>query len=115
MPQPLEGGTYRAENWSAAQDQGAAVAQVLLGGAPAPTVPWGWSNQFGAVLQFAGWPAADDELEVDGPMDTASGDPFFARCSRGGRLAGAVAIGRPKELRSVRGELSEQIAAAVAR
>ncbi|MGV7903938.1 FAD-dependent oxidoreductase, partial [Mycobacterium kansasii] len=67
VPHPLEGGTYRAENWSAAQDQGTAVAQVLLGGAPAPTVPWGWSNQFGAVLQFAGWPAADDELEVDGP------------------------------------------------
>ena len=67
------------------------------------------------MLQFAGWPAADDELEVDGPMDTASGDPFFARCSRGGALAGAVAMGRPKELRAVRGELSEQIAAAVAR
>ncbi|MGX9295242.1 NAD(P)/FAD-dependent oxidoreductase [Tsukamurella paurometabola] len=115
VPHPLEGGTYRAENWSAAQDQGTAVAQVLLGGAPAPTVPWGWSNQFGAVLQFAGWPAADDELEVDGAMDAASSEPFFARCRRGGSLAGAVAMGRPKELRAARGELSEQIAAAVAR
>ncbi|SDR08873.1 Reductase C-terminal [Tsukamurella pulmonis] len=115
VPHPLDGGTYRAENWSAAQDQGTAVAQVLLGGSPAPTVPWGWSNQFGAVLQFAGWPAAEDELEVDGPMDAASGDPFFARCHRDGALAGAVAMGRPKELRAVRGELSEQIAAAVAR
>lgn len=115
VPHPLEGGTYRAENWSAAQDQGTALAQVLLGGTPAPTVPWGWSNQFGAVLQFAGWPAADDELEVDGPMDAASGDPFFARCHRGGALAGAVAMGRPKELRAIRGELSEQIAAAVTR
>ncbi|CAM3762855.1 NAD(P)/FAD-dependent oxidoreductase [Tsukamurella ocularis] len=115
VPNPLDGGTYRAENWSAAQDQGTAVAQVLLGGAPAPTVPWGWSNQFGAVLQFAGWPAADDELEVDGAMDTANGEPFFARCRRDGALAGAVAMGRPKELRAVRGELSEQIAAAVAR
>ncbi len=115
VPNPLDGGTYRAENWSAAQDQGTAVAQVLLGGAPAPTVPWGWSNQFGAVLQFAGWPAAEDDLEVDGVMDAASGDPFFARCNRGGSLAGAVAMGRPKDLRAVRGELSEQIAAAVAR
>ncbi|TWS25967.1 FAD-dependent oxidoreductase [Tsukamurella sputi] len=115
VPHPLEGGTYRAENWSAAQDQGAAVAQVLLGGTPAPTVPWGWSNQFGAVLQFAGWPAADDELEVDGAMDAASSDPFFARCHRDGSLTGAVAMGRPKELRAVRGELSERISAAVAR
>lgn len=115
LPHPLEGGTYRAENWSAAQDQGTALAQVLLGGTPAPTVPWGWSNQFGAVLQFAGWPAAEDELEVDGPMDAASNDPFFARCHRAGSLAGAVAMGRPKELRAVRGELSERIAAAVAR
>lgn len=115
VPHPLEGGGYRAENWSAAQDQGSALAQVLLGGAPAPTVPWGWSNQFGAVLQFAGWPAADDELEVDGAMDASSGEAFFARCHRAGALTGAVAMGRPKELRAVRGELSERVAAAIAR
>lgn len=115
VPNPLEGGTYRAENWSAAQDQGTAVAQVLLGESPAPTVPWGWSNQFGAVLQFAGWPAAEDSLEVDGSVDATHGGTFFARCSRDGSLVGAVAMGRPKELRAVRGELSEQIAGAVVR
>ncbi|KXO91194.1 NAD(P)/FAD-dependent oxidoreductase [Tsukamurella pseudospumae] len=115
VPHPLEGGTYRAENWSAAQDQGTAVAQVLLGESPAPTVPWGWSAQFGAVLQFAGWPAAEDALEVDGSMETNTGGAFFARCNRGGSLVGAIAMGRPKELRAARGELSEQIAAAVAR
>lgn len=112
VPHPLEGGTYRAENWSAAQDQGTAVAQVLLGGAPAPTVPWGWSNQFGAVLQFAGWPAADDALEVDGTVEATDGGTFVARCSRDGLLVGAVAMGRPKELRAVRGELSDKITAA---
>ncbi|MET9329288.1 FAD-dependent oxidoreductase [Tsukamurella sp. NPDC003166] len=115
VPHPLEGGTYRAENWSAAQDQGTAVAQVLLGESPAPTVPWGWSAQFGAVLQFAGWPAAEDALEVDGSMDTSSSDAFFARCNRGGSFVGAIAMGRPKELRAARGELAEQIAAAVVR
>lgn len=112
VPNPIEGGTYRAENWSAAQDQGTAVAQVLLGGAPAPTVPWGWSNQFGAVLQFAGWPAADDALEVDGTVEAAEGGTFVARCSRDGALVGAVAMGRPKELRAVRGELAEKITGA---
>ncbi|WP_019204114.1 NAD(P)/FAD-dependent oxidoreductase [Tsukamurella sp. 1534] len=115
VPNPLEGGTYRAENWSAAQDQGTAVAQVLLGQTPAPTVPWGWSNQFGAVLQFAGWPAAEDALEVDGTVDGETGGTFVARCSRADGLVGAVAMGRPKELRAVRGELSEKIASAVVR
>ncbi|ADG79345.1 FAD-dependent pyridine nucleotide-disulfide oxidoreductase OS=Tsukamurella paurometabola (strain ATCC 8368 / DSM / CCUG 35730 / CIP 100753 / JCM 10117 /KCTC 9821 / NBRC 16120 / NCIMB 702349 / NCTC 13040) OX=521096 GN=Tpau_2747 PE=4 SV=1 [Tsukamurella paurometabola] len=112
VPNPIEGGTYRAENWSAAQDQGTALAQVLLGGNPAPTVPWGWSNQFGAVLQFAGWPAADDALEVDGTVEPVEGGTFVARCSRDGSLVGAVAMGRPKELRAVRGELAEMITAA---
>lgn len=108
LPQPLDGGAYRAENWSAAQDQGTALAQVLLGGSPMPTVPWGWSNQFGAVVQFAGWPMAGDDLEVDGSMRSAQ-SAFLARCTRSGALSAAVGVGRPREIRAVRTELAGRI------
>ncbi|GAB3128160.1 FAD-dependent oxidoreductase [Tsukamurella serpentis] len=114
VPNPLEGGGYRAENWSAAHDHGAALARVILGEDCAPVLPWGWSNQFGVLLQFAGWPAAEDHVEVDGAMDQVTGS-FSARCTRGGALVGAVAVGRPKEFRAARGELSRLIASVDAR
>ncbi|MFC9787720.1 NAD(P)/FAD-dependent oxidoreductase [Rhodococcus sp. NPDC127528] len=95
----------RTEHWSSAQAHGAAAARSMLAGlsgAVTPVwseVPMCWSSQYGRNLQIAGWPGADDEVEVHGDVDAFD---FIALTRRGDRLVGAVAIGRPKELREAR-------------
>ncbi|GAA4389089.1 NAD(P)/FAD-dependent oxidoreductase [Tsukamurella soli] len=106
LPHPLLDGHYRAENWNAAQDQGTAAAKAILGDSPAASVPWGWSNQFGVLIQFAGWPSADCDIEVEGSIDDGK---FVARCSRGGELVGAVAMDSPRELTAARGLLTARL------
>ncbi|MDF0530003.1 FAD-dependent oxidoreductase [Tsukamurella sp. 8F] len=106
LPHPLFGGQYRAENWTAAQDQGGAAAKAILGGLPAPTVPWGWSKQFGVLVQFAGWPSSDCEIDIAGSVDEGK---FVARCMRGGELVGAVALDDARGLTAARQELGARV------
>lgn len=54
---PLFGCHLRLQSWQNAQNQALAVARVLTGGqAPYAEVPWVWSDQYDANLQFAGMP-----------------------------------------------------------
>jgi 3-phenylpropionate/trans-cinnamate dioxygenase ferredoxin reductase subunit len=62
-------------------------------------VPWCWSDQYGFNLQITGWPAAGDNVRVRGDLDSRD---FLALFRRAGRLTGAVGIGRPTEIRSLR-------------
>ncbi|MFE3290617.1 NAD(P)/FAD-dependent oxidoreductase [Rhodococcus sp. NPDC059234] len=100
----------RTEHWNSAQAQGAAAARSMLAslsGSVAPVwseVPMCWSSQYGRTLQIAGWPRADDAVEVHGDVDAFD---FIALTRRGGRLVGAVAIGRPKELREARSRIAQ--------
>ncbi|MFC4128041.1 NAD(P)/FAD-dependent oxidoreductase [Nocardia rhizosphaerae] len=97
---PLRGEFERGQHWNAAQSAGAAAARSMLGNpAEPPEVPWGWTEQYGRSLQFAGWVHPHDELVVDGVL--AAGD-FLAVALRAGRPVGAVAMGRPRELRATR-------------
>jgi len=90
-----EAGTRRHEHWTSAGEQAAVAAANLLGGRGSATFrPSGyvWSEQYGRMLQLAGHPSVDDEVEiVDG--DVADGR-FVARYSDGaGTTTGIFGMG----------------------
>ncbi|MGF6888820.1 3-phenylpropionate/trans-cinnamate dioxygenase ferredoxin reductase subunit [Nocardia sp. GAS34] len=90
----------RSEHWNSAQAQGAAAAKAMLGQPiTGIDVPWGWSSQYGLSLQFAGWPHPHDELVVRGSIEARN---FTALALTDGALVGAVAVGRPKDIRAAR-------------
>ncbi|NGP08927.1 FAD-dependent oxidoreductase [Rhodococcus sp. 14C212] len=100
QPNPVLGGRHRTENWNSARAQGIAAAKSVLGQPlGAAEVPWGWSTQYGHNLQFAGWSRHDDDYVVRGSIE---GRDFTALALRGDRLVGAIALGRPKDIRIVR-------------
>ncbi|MFZ2173596.1 MAG: FAD-dependent oxidoreductase [Rhodococcus sp. (in: high G+C Gram-positive bacteria)] len=100
QPNTLLGGRERAEHWNSAQAQGIAAAKSMLGQPlPPAEVPWGWSMQYGHNLQFAGWARPDDEFVVRGSISERD---FIALALRDEHLVGAVAVGRPKDIRTVR-------------
>ncbi|REE75195.1 3-phenylpropionate/trans-cinnamate dioxygenase ferredoxin reductase subunit [Rhodococcus wratislaviensis] len=91
---------YRSEHWNGAQAQGIAAAQSILGKpTPFTDVPWGWSNQYGHTVQFAGATRFDDDYVIRGSI--ADRD-FTAVAVREGTPVGVIAVGRPKDLRTVR-------------
>ncbi|WP_338890266.1 NAD(P)/FAD-dependent oxidoreductase [Rhodococcus sovatensis] len=101
VPNRLLGGTYRSEHWNGAVDQATRAARSILGAEVGDLdVPWGWSNQHGVNLQFAGWTTADDDyVLVRGSIE----DRRFTACAvRGDMLVGAIGIGFPKDIRQVR-------------
>ncbi|WP_216893832.1 NAD(P)/FAD-dependent oxidoreductase [Nocardia alni] len=94
------GGHERCEHWNSALAQGAAAAKSMLGQPVSePEVPWGWSSQYGVSLHFAGWMQPHDELIVRGSIESRN---FIALALSGGALSGAVAVGRPRDIRAVR-------------
>ncbi|MFJ4657334.1 NAD(P)/FAD-dependent oxidoreductase [Nocardia sp. NPDC088792] len=103
-----ESGEYRREeHWNSAQAQGAAAARSMLG---LPAVPeeisWGWSQQYGRNLQFAGMIRPEHEVIVRG--DAAAGDVTVLGLD-GGRLVGAVGVGRPAEIRAARDLIARRV------
>ncbi|MFC8044003.1 NAD(P)/FAD-dependent oxidoreductase [Nocardia sp. NPDC057353] len=100
FPDPVHVGHVRVEHWNHAQSHGAAAAAAILGeAAPYREVPWCWTTQYGRTVQAAGRPGAGAELIVDGDPGA---DAFLALTLAGDRLVGAVAAGRPRELRAAR-------------
>ncbi|MFC9894696.1 NAD(P)/FAD-dependent oxidoreductase [Nocardia sp. NPDC127579] len=90
----------RDQHWNSAQAQGAAAAKSMLGQPDTDLeIPWGWSTQYGVNLQFAGWPHPCEDLVVRGSI--ADRD-FIALALTEGALVGAVAVGRPRDLRTAR-------------
>jgi 3-phenylpropionate/trans-cinnamate dioxygenase ferredoxin reductase subunit len=59
-------------------------------------IPWFWSDQYDANLQYAGFHTKWDELVVRGQLD--SGD-FLACYLNDGRLDAVVGINRAKDVR----------------
>ncbi|MET9217097.1 MULTISPECIES: NAD(P)/FAD-dependent oxidoreductase [unclassified Nocardia] len=97
---PLRGEFERGQHWNSAMTAGAAAALSILGHPATPAeVPWGWTDQHGVSMQFAGWLHPHDELIVDGDLD---GKDFLAVALRDRRPVGAVALRRPRELRAIR-------------
>ncbi|MFH8443912.1 NAD(P)/FAD-dependent oxidoreductase [Streptomyces sp. NPDC018026] len=109
------GGT-RAEHWTSATRQPrAAVANLLAGRTveSARSVPYFWSDQYGARLQLAGRRRAGDTVRVvEGRVgDGAPGeDGFLARYERDGRTTAVLAVDRPRSFMRARRELARELA-----
>src|SRR2546423_1820267 len=103
-PNNLFGETMRIEHWSNAVEQGAAAAKRLLAGPGEALdftpVPYFWSDQYDAKIQFLGRCCPTDEVRiVDGSVEERR---FVALFGRHGRLVGPLAFSRPRLLMAYR-------------
>jgi NADPH-dependent 2,4-dienoyl-CoA reductase/sulfur reductase-like enzyme len=106
---PLFGADMRVEHWTNAAEQGTAAAQALLAGAgaePFAPVPYFWSDQYDAKIQFVGVAAPDDELRV--VHGSVAERRFVAIYGRAGRIVGALAISRPRLLMAYRRMIADR-------
>ena len=116
---PAVGEEMRVEHWTNAAEQGAAAARTLLAWAageaavPYSAIPFFWSDQFDARIQFLGRSHADDEVEVaHGSVEDAK---FVALYSRNGVLRGAPGVSSPRVLMPLRTLLLERAPVEAAR
>ena len=94
---PLGLERIRVEHWQVAADHALALASWWTGrGAPAPLVPYFWSDQYGTKIQLLGHPHADDEVDL--VLGQPTDDRWLALYHRGGRVSGAVARRHPRAL-----------------
>jgi 3-phenylpropionate/trans-cinnamate dioxygenase ferredoxin reductase component len=111
-PNPLfDGEPMRLEHWTNAAEQGIAAAARLLANdesaEPFAPVPFVWSDQYDVKIQVAGHVRGDDDVEiVDGATDDLR---FVAAVGRAGRLVGAVAFSRPRQLMQMRRLIAERV------
>lgn len=96
----------RIEHWEVASQMGVAAGAALVAGRDAAAtfdpVPYFWSDQYGLRIQVLGHPAPTDEVAVvDGSLDAEDGK-FVALYGRAGRLTGALAVSRPRQLMAFR-------------
>jgi 3-phenylpropionate/trans-cinnamate dioxygenase ferredoxin reductase subunit len=69
-------------------------------------VPFVWSDQYDVKIQVAGRVRGDDRIEiVDGSLAERR---FVAAVGRDGRLVGAVAFNRPRQLMQLRQLIAER-------
>jgi len=87
----------RVEHWQNAMRQGAAAAPGMLGQlVPYDEVPWFWSDQYDANIQYAGYHTSFDELVVRGQLDGASYAAFYLN---GGVIDAVVGLNNAKDVR----------------
>jgi NADPH-dependent 2,4-dienoyl-CoA reductase/sulfur reductase-like enzyme len=102
-PNPAFDRLMRLEHWTSAAEQGAVAAKNALDPAnanPHSTVPYFWSDWYDARIQFAGSPAADEIVVVDG--DLAAENRLVALYRDGDRLAGALTVNGRAEIMKYR-------------
>ena len=93
----VHGRRLRVEHWEVARAQGAAVAAAILGSQdPFTEIPYFWSDLADwCTLEYVG-PASDWDREVvRGSPDDGEFTIFYLA---GGRMAGALTVGRPDDL-----------------
>ncbi|WP_328497637.1 FAD-dependent oxidoreductase [Streptomyces sp. NBC_00414] len=104
------GGT-RAEHWTSATEQPRVAVRNLLAGYTAETVrpvPYFWSDQYGARIQFAGQRLDTDTVRIaEGTVtDGAPGeDGLLALYEREGRTTAVLSVDRPRPFTRARREL----------
>ncbi|GAA1482620.1 FAD-dependent oxidoreductase [Gordonia sinesedis] len=108
LPHPITGDAGRAEHWMAATEQGRTVAATVIADLadepadPHRDVPLAWTIQYGTNIQIVGWPTLGDRMEIDGSV--ADADATIRIFDEHG-LIGGIAIGRPKDGRTIRSEI----------
>ncbi len=104
----VHGRRLRVEHWDVAMQQGLHVARNMLGDdADYDVVPYFFSDLADwASLEYVG-PALDWDREVwRGDRD---GDEFSLWYLKGGRVAGALSVGRPEDLAEARRMLADAV------
>ncbi|MHB9849668.1 NAD(P)/FAD-dependent oxidoreductase [Streptomyces krungchingensis] len=105
------GGT-RAEHWTSATEQPRVAVRNLLAGRTVATgrsLPYFWSDQYGARIQFAGRRHESDTVRiVEGGIE--EGGPaeggFLALYERDGRTTAVLSVDRPRPFTRIRRELA---------
>lgn len=109
-------GGRRAEHWTSATEQPRAAVTNLLAGrtvTSARSLPYFWSDQYGARLQFAGrYQDGDTVRIVEGGIAEGAPDQggFLARYERDGRTTAVLAVDRPRPFMRARRELARDTA-----
>jgi NADPH-dependent 2,4-dienoyl-CoA reductase/sulfur reductase-like enzyme len=105
---PLFDESMRIEHWTNAVEQGHHAAQRLLEGpsvgAFAP-VPFVWSDQYDRKIQSVGRIRPDDEVRI--VHGTIEERRFVALYGRKGKLTGAIALNRVRQLMGYRRSIRE--------
>jgi 3-phenylpropionate/trans-cinnamate dioxygenase ferredoxin reductase subunit len=99
-PMPLYGHRmFRLESVPNALEQAKQAVCAILGRpAPAPEVPWFWSDQFALKLQIAGIPFETDRLVLRGEMGAVESPARFALFHlQQGRIVAVEAVNAPPE------------------
>ncbi|MFF3349909.1 NAD(P)/FAD-dependent oxidoreductase [Streptomyces sp. NPDC002779] len=104
-------GGHRAEHWTSATEQPRVAVANLLAGHTSRTVrslPYFWSDQYGARIQFAGHRRDGDTVRIaEGAL--SDGAPaeggFLAVYERDGRTTAVLAVDRPRPFMRLRREL----------
>ena len=102
----------RVEHWTTASEQGAAAARNLVAWSRGEAltqfaeVPFFWSDQFNARIQFVGRAEGDEEVRIviGSPEERA----FVALYGLAGRLVGALGVSKPKQLMQFRRLIAER-------
>ncbi|THC51019.1 FAD-dependent oxidoreductase [Streptomyces sp. A1499] len=98
-------GGVRAEHWTSATQQPRVAVRNLLAGRTVETarpLPYFWSDQYGARVQFAGRRREDDTVRlVEGSLE-APNEGFLAVYERAGRTVAALAVGRTRPFMKLR-------------
>ncbi|MGC9498939.1 NAD(P)/FAD-dependent oxidoreductase [Streptomyces sp. WG7] len=107
------GGT-RAEHWTSATQQPRAAVTNLLAGRTvesARTLPYFWSDQYGARLQFAGRRLEGDTARI-AEGEVSDGAPaeggFLVRYERDGRTTAVLAVDRPRPFMRARRDIARE-------
>jgi len=108
---PLFGERMRTEHWTNAVEQANAAAERLLKGPggvePFAPVPFVWSDQYDRKIQSAGHFGPQDEVRiVHGSLEERR---FVALHGREGKLVGAVAMNRVRQLMAFRRKIRDGI------
>jgi 3-phenylpropionate/trans-cinnamate dioxygenase ferredoxin reductase component len=92
------GRRLRFEHWDVALHAPEVVAANILGGDEVyDPVPYSWSEQFGRMMQYAGYHGDADRLIWRGDPDSGP-DPWTACWLAGERLVAVLAVDRPRDL-----------------
>jgi NADPH-dependent 2,4-dienoyl-CoA reductase/sulfur reductase-like enzyme len=102
----------RVEHWTTASEQGAAAARNLLavarGEEPKPfvDVPFFWSDQFTARIQFVGRAEGGENVSI--VVGSPEERQFVALYESDGRLVAALGVSRPRQLMPFRKLIGER-------
>lgn len=106
-PLPHYGCRARLESVASALEQARQAAAAICGAkAPAPEVPWFWSDQYDVKLQFAGLPIGASRIEVRG--DVGQGRFAVAHRDDDGRLCAVEAVNAPAEYMAARATIGKE-------